>query len=115
MTPDTIIGRNVKSYRVINGFTQEAIANFLGIKQREMISYYESGSREIPFDVLTRLSDLYGVDLADFYEEDEIQLKENVTCAFRTDGFEREDLETIAQFKAVVKNYLKMNNLLAKI
>ncbi len=114
MTPDTIIGRNVKSYRVTNGFTQEAIANFLGIK-REMISYYENGSREIPFDVLTRLSDLYGVDLVDFYEEDEIQLKENVTCAFRTDGFESEDLETIAHFKAVVKNYLKMNNLLARL
>jgi len=114
MTPDTIIGRNVKSYRVINGFTQEAIAKFLDIK-REMISYYENGSREIPFDVLTRLSDLYGVDLADFYEEDEIQLKENVTCAFRTDGFESEDLETIAHFKAVVKNYLKMNNLLARL
>ena len=114
MTPDTIIGRNVKSYRVTTGFTQEAIANFLGIK-REMISYFESGSREIPFDVLTRLSDLYGVDLADFYEEDEIQLKENITCAFRTDGFESEDLETIAHFKAVVKNYLKMNNLLAKL
>jgi transcriptional regulator with XRE-family HTH domain len=114
MTPDTIIGRNVKSYRVINGFTQEAIANFLDIK-REMISYYENGSREVPFDVLTRLSDLYGVDLADFYEEDEIQLKENVACAFRTDGFESEDLETIALFKAVVKNYLKMNNLLAKL
>lgn len=114
MTPDTLIGRNVKSYRVINGFTQEAIANFLGIK-REMISYYENGSREIPFDVLTRLSDLYGVDLVDFYEEDEIQLKENITCAFRTDGFECEDLETIAHFKAVVKNYLKMNNLLARL
>jgi len=114
MTPDTIIGRNVKSYRVINGFTQEAIANFLGIK-REMISYYENGSREIPFDVLTRLSDLYGVDLVDFYEEDEIHLKENITCAFRTDGFESEDLETIAHFKVVVKNYLKMNNLLAKL
>ena len=114
MTPDTIIGRNIKLYRLINGFTQDAVANFLGIK-REMISYYESGSREIPFDVLNRLSNLYGVDLADFYEEDENQLKENVACAFRTNGFESEDLETIAHFKAVVKSYLKMNNLLAKL
>lgn len=114
MTPDSIIGRNIKSYRLINGFSQDTIASFLGIK-RETISYYENGLREIPFDVLSRLSDLYGVDLADFYEENENQLNENVACAFRTDGFEKEDLETIADFKGIVKSYLKMNDLLAKL
>ncbi len=113
MTPDTIIGRNIQSYRVNNGFTQETIANFLGIK-RELISYYENGSREVPFNVLDRLCDLYGVDLENFYEEDESKLKENIAIAFRTDGFENKDLETIADFKAIVKNYLKMNNLLAR-
>jgi len=111
MTPDKTIGNNIRSYREINGFTQDTVANFLGVK-REMISYYENGAREIPLDVLNRLSDLYGVDLADFFEVDEKFAKENVACAFRTDGFENEDLETIAQFKAVVKNYCKMNNLL---
>ena len=111
MTPDKTIGNNIRSYREINGFTQDTVANFLGVK-REMISYYENGAREIPLDVLNRLSDLYGVDLADFFEVDEKFAKENVACAFRTDGFENEDLETIAQFKTVVKNYCKMNNLL---
>jgi len=114
MTTDNFIGRNIKAYRDINGFSQETVANFLDVK-REMISYYENGSREIPFDVLTRLSDLYGVELSDFYEEDENLVKENVACAFRTDGLEKADLETIADFKAVVKNYLKMNNLLATV
>lgn len=114
MTTDNFIGRNIKAYREINGFSQDTVANFLGVK-REMISYYENGTREVPFEVLTRLSDLFGVDLADFYEEDENLLKENVACAFRTDGLERADLETIADFKAVVKNYLKMNNLLSAV
>lgn len=114
MTPDNIIGKNIKAYRETNSFTQDTVANFLGIK-REMISYYENGTREVPFDVLTRLSDLYGVDMADFYIEDENLVKENVACAFRTAGVENGDLETIAQFKAVVKNYLKMNKLLATV
>jgi len=114
MTPDKIIGKNIKTYREINGFTQDTVANFLGVK-REMISYYENGTREMPFEALTRLSDLYGVDMADFYEENEELVKENVACAFRTDGIESNDLETIADFKAVVKNYLKMNNLLATV
>jgi len=114
MAPDKIIGKNIKAYREINGFTQDTAANFLGVK-REMISYYENGSREIPFQTLSRLSDLYGVDMADFYEEDESVVMENVACAFRTDGIESTDLETISNFKAVVKNYLKMNNLLASV
>jgi transcriptional regulator with XRE-family HTH domain len=114
MTPDKIIGNNIKAYREINGFTQESTAKFLGVK-REMISYYENGTREIPFQTLSRLSDLYGVDMADFYEEDESVVKENVACAFRTDGIESIDLESISNFKAVVKNYLKMNNLLASV
>jgi transcriptional regulator with XRE-family HTH domain len=113
MTPDIIIGKNIKAYRETNGFTQDTVANFLGVK-REMISYYENGTREISFDVLTRLSDLYGVDMADFYEEDENLLKENVACAFRTEEVESKDLEAIANFKAIVKNYLKMNKLLAE-
>ena len=114
MTPDKIIGKKIKTYREINGFTQDTVANFLGVK-REMISYYENGTREMPFEALTRLSDLYGVDMADFYEENEELVKENVACAFRTDGIESNDLKTIADFKAVVKNYLKMNNLLATV
>ena len=114
MATDNFIGKNIKAYRDINGFSQDTVANFLGVK-REMMSYYENGSREIPFEVLTRLSDLYGVDLLDFYEEDENLVKENLACAFRTDGLEKVDMETIADFKAVVKNYLKMNNLLATV
>jgi hypothetical protein len=44
-----------------------------------MISYHENGIREIPFDVLTRLSDLYRVDMASFYEDDKKLVWENVT------------------------------------
>lgn len=114
MTPDNIIGKNIKAYREINGFTQDTVANFLNVK-REMISYYENGTREIPFEILNRLSDLYGVDLADLYEEDENRVKESVACAFRTDVIESADLEAIAHFKSVVKNYLKMKKLLAAV
>ena len=114
MTQGSFIGKNIKAYRDINRFSQDTVANFLGVK-REMMSYYENGSREIPFEVLNRLSDLYGVELSDFYEEDENLVKENVACAFRTDGLEMADLETIADFKAIVKNYLKMNHLLATV
>jgi transcriptional regulator with XRE-family HTH domain len=114
MIPDATIGKNIKSYREINGFTQDTVANFLGVK-REMISYYENGNRKIPYEALNKLSDLYGLEMADFFEEDEARLNENIACAFRTEGFEESDLKTIAQFKAIVKSYLKMNQLLKKL
>ena len=114
MTTDSIIGKNIKLYREKNGFIQETVAGFLSVK-REMISYYENGTREIPLEVLSRLSDLYGAEMLDFYEENTDLVKENIVSSFRTNGFGNDDLEIIASFKAVVKNYLKMNNLLAKI
>jgi len=40
----------------------------------------------IPLEILYRLSDLFGVDVAEFFEEDEKNVKENLICAFRTDG-----------------------------
>lgn len=110
MKPNEIIGRNIKTHREINGFTQDVVSKFLGIK-RELISYYETGAREIPFITLEKLSELYGVDLDAFYEEDDKLVKENALIAFRTEGLEKEDLEAISQFKVIVKNYLKMNKL----
>jgi len=114
MTTDITIGKNIKSYREINGFTQDVVANFLGVK-REMISYYENGAREVPLEILLRLCDLYGIDMEDIYEEDLNVVRENVICAFRTDGVESGDLDAISQFKAIVKNYIKINKLISSI
>ncbi len=111
MNSDKIIGRNLKSYRERSGFSQEMIANYLKI-QREQVSYYETGARETPFEVLTKLSDLYGVEMVEFFEEEEDRVRENVACAFRTDGFTEKDMEVIAGFKAIVKSYQKMSNLM---
>jgi transcriptional regulator with XRE-family HTH domain len=77
-----------------------------------MISYYENGTREVPFEIISKLSDLYGIELELFYEENPEILNENIAFAFRTDGFDKNDLESIAEFKAIIKNYLKINRLL---
>lgn len=113
MIPDKLIGRNLKAYRERSGFSQELVANYLQLA-REQVSYYETGARETPFDVLSKLSDLYGVELAEFFEEEEGRMRENVACAFRTEGFSENDMEAIARFKAIVKSYQKMNDLMTK-
>ena len=62
--------------------------------------------------VMEKLADLYGCDLFLLYEEDADIVKNMLTTAFRVDDLSADDMKQIADFKAVVKNYLKMDLLL---
>ncbi|MEO6903705.1 MAG: helix-turn-helix transcriptional regulator [Bacteroidia bacterium] len=106
-------GEVIKAYRERMNLSQEAVATFLDIK-RETLSYYENntdGRAEAPLEVLEKLADLYGTDLADFFENDASQLKANLAFAFRATNLKENDLSEIAQFRKVIKNYLKIINL----
>ncbi len=107
-----IVGRNLKRMREANRFTQEQLAGYLGI-QRSAFSNYELGEREMPIELLERAADLLGCDLSLFFEEDEKTVGNMLTCAFRIDDLSSSDLKEIALFKAIVKNYLKMTQLVA--
>lgn len=109
-----IIGKNLKAFRNYNCFTQEQVSDFLGLQNRSTYSNYESGEREAPFDILEKCADLYGCDMSLFFEEDESSVKEMLICAFRVDNIATSDMEEIANFKNIVKNYLKLNSLLNK-
>ena len=47
MEEKDILARNIKRLRVANDFTQEKVADFLGIG-RSAYANYEAGTREIP-------------------------------------------------------------------
>lgn len=100
----------LKSLREKFGYVQENVADFLGVS-RELVSMYETGEREIPIDVLDRLSDLYGVETEIFFAEDPTEALANVAFAFRKDQLKPEDLKEIAAFGKIVKNYLKIKKL----
>ncbi len=101
---------NIKAIRNKLGYTQEIVAEVLGIA-RPTYAEYEASDKEIPFDVLERLSDFFGVELASFFAEDENQLNDTLVCAFRTEGFSVNDLRKISRFKSIVKNYVKMQRI----
>lgn len=113
MEESRIISRNIKSLREASGFTQDHIALFLGVT-RSAYANYESGSREIPFLLLEKLSDLYGCDMSDLYDDDGRVMESILVTAFRVDNMTPEDMKQLAAFKRIVKNSLKMDILLAR-
>ena len=91
-TINQIIGENLKKIRKLSGFTQEQIAKSIGI-ERSAYSNYEGGTREVLF-------------------EDNVQAdNEILATAFRISDLEDDDLKEIANFKDIVKSYLKMERI----
>ena len=107
-----VVGRNLKALREANGYTQELVANFLGIG-RSAYANYEAGERETPMEVMERASELFGCELALLFDEDEQAVKNMLVCAFRADNLSVNDMKEVAAFKNIVLNYMKMERLMA--
>lgn len=108
-----IIATNLKKLREAARYTQEDVAQALGIT-RSAYSNYESGEREAPYDLLEKVSDLFGCDMYILFEENENTDAMILASAFRLDGLTDEDVIEIVRFKDIVKSYLKMEAIDAK-
>ena len=104
------IQTNIKAIRKKLGYTQDVVADVIGIA-RPTYTEYENKDIDIPFDTLEKLSDFFGVELASFFAEDENQLKDSLVCAFRMENASVNDLKRITHFKSIVKNYIKMKRI----
>ena len=104
---DKTIARNLKKLRETARYTQDEVAQALGIT-RSAYSNYESGDREVPYDVIEKASDFFGCDMMVLFEENENVDAMILASAFRIDGIAPEDAGEIMRFKDIVKSYLKM-------
>lgn len=102
-----LIGANLKLFREAANYTQIYVAQFLGI-DRGAYANYEAGSREMPYELMEKACDLYGIPLSSLFEEDPIKIENELFCAFRVDNPNMADIKEISQFKTIVRNYLKM-------
>jgi transcriptional regulator with XRE-family HTH domain len=100
----------IRTLREKFGYSQDAVANFLEVK-REMISYYETGARDVPLEVLEKLADLFGVDLEIFFSDSIEEATTELAFAFRADELNENDLGSIAAFRRIIKNYQRITNL----
>lgn len=103
-------GLVIKGLRERYGYTQDRLASFLNLK-REMISFYENDERDVPLEVLEKLSDLFGVELSVFFSETVEEAMAEVVFAFRKDSVDVSDMEKLSDFGKIVKNYIKINRL----
>lgn len=110
---DKNISRNLKKLREIARYTQDEVAHALGIT-RSAYSNYESGDREMPYDVIEKASDFFGCDMIVLFEDNENVDAMILASAFRIDGIAPEDAGEIMRFKDIVKSYLKMEAIEAK-
>lgn len=56
-----IIGERIRELRKENGYTQEKLADILGLKDRSTLANWEIGRVSIDVDTLGKLADLFGV------------------------------------------------------
>ena len=110
---DKVIARNIKKLRETARYTQDEVAQALGIT-RSVYSNYESGDREAPYDVIEKASDFFGCDMAVLFEENENVDAMILASAFRLDGMTADDAAEIMRFKDIVKSYLKMEAIEAR-
>lgn len=104
---DKTIARNIKKLRETARYTQNEVANALGVS-RSAYSNYESGDREIPYDVIENASDFFGCDMTELFEENHNVDALILVSAFRIDNITPDDSGEIMRFKDIVKSYLKM-------
>jgi transcriptional regulator with XRE-family HTH domain len=112
--PNIIIGQNIKTLREKMALTQDSLAQYLGTS-RELVGYYEIGKRSIPSTQLSKLANLFCMNEYDFYEADMQNKSINIAFAFRADELQPQDLQSIAQFKKIVHNYLSMKKAIGNV
>ena len=110
---DKIISSNIKKLRETARYTQDEVAQAIGITW-SAYSNYESGDREVPYDVIEKASDFFGCDMAMLFEENENVDAMILASAFRLEGMTSGDAVEIMRFKDIVKSYLKMGAIEAR-
>jgi transcriptional regulator with XRE-family HTH domain len=101
------IGYNIKTFREKSGINQQDIANYCGIS-RELLSYYETGKREVSLLHLEKIAEYLNIGFEIFLADNPIDIQPDLALAFRADELSASDRESITCFKRIVKNFLKM-------
>lgn len=101
------IGKKIKAIREEKRLSQSAVVEKLiehdVNMSRETLSKIENNNRSISAVELKAISDVLGVDISDFFHEDE---SEDIVTFFRKRNFSQNTLEEISKLQDMVKVFL---------
>jgi len=103
-----MMSENIRVLRKKLGYTQEQIAEYLGISTAA-VTQYETGARVVPASTVSKLALLFNVDEYELYQEEPQQQQLLSAFAFRADELHPKDLKSISEFKKVVLNYFYLS------
>jgi transcriptional regulator with XRE-family HTH domain len=103
-----MLAENIRALRKKLGYTQEQIADYLGISTAA-VTQYETGARVVPSTTVSKLAILFNVEEYEMYQEEPQQQQLLSAFAFRADELQPKDLKSISEFKKVVLNYFHLS------
>lgn len=105
----TIKNIRLKQLRKESKITQEQLANYLDVDQT-MITKLENGTRNLNVTLIEKICNLFGCSDAYLMGEDDGYIPLNF--AFRSNGIQTEDLESIAAINKIVMDIRYMNEMM---
>ena len=99
----------LKQLRKESKITQEQLANYLDVDQT-MITKLENGTRNLNVTLIEKICNLFGCSDTYLMGEDDTYLPLNF--AFRSNGIQTEDLESIAAINKIVMDIRYMNEMM---
>ena len=99
----------LKQLRKESKITQEQLAKYLDVDQY-MITKLENGTRSLNITLIEKICSLVGCSEAYLLGEDDAYIPLNF--AFRSNGIQTEDLESIAMVNKIVMNIRYMNEMI---
>ena len=99
----------LKQLRKESKITQEQLAKYLDVDQ-SMITKLENGTRSLNVTMIEKICNLFGCTDAYLLGEDDAYIPLNF--AFRANGIQTEDLESIAMVNKIAMNIRYMNEMI---
>ena len=103
------INIRLKQLRKESRITQEQMAEYLEVDQ-SLITKLENGTRSLNVTLIDKICNLFGCSEAYLMGEDDAYIPLNF--AFRSNGIQSKDLESIAVVNKIAMNIRYMNELL---
>ena len=65
-----IIGRNIKKYRILRGYTQRSLSEALNLSESFIAKLESRTSQTISVDTLLMIAEFFDVDITEFFNKD---------------------------------------------